>query len=101
MHYSAYYSPYSGWRRCPFEASRAKRRATVGYRSQRGRGSPMLQHKADIDPRPGLMIGLLEELHHPFMIGQGIAAPVFLDVSGAGPRRWCLVGEDELGVVRR
>jgi hypothetical protein len=60
----------------------------------------MSQHKTDNDREPGRWTGFLEELRHPFMIGQGIAAPLFLDVSSP-PRRWALVGEDELGAVRR
>ena len=49
---------------------------------------------------PGRWSGVLEGLHHPFMLGQGTVAALFLDVSSSSPRQWQLVGEDELGVVR-
>ena len=53
------------------------------------------------DQGPGRWNGLLDGLHHPFMVGQGLAASLFLDVSSTAPRRWSLVGEDERGVIRR
>jgi hypothetical protein len=62
----------------------------------------MLQHKGtDSVVRGSGRAGILADLHHPFLIGQGLAATLFLDVSNAPPRRWHLVGEDELGDVRR
>ena len=56
---------------------------------ERGNGQPT-------NARPGI----LDELHSPFLIG-GVAVSLFLDVSPEEPRQWCLVGEDESGVIHR